>query len=87
MSVEPFSQRLIPEVLSKVRAARMVDAGELTILVETTAASTTTRLAQAAGAGVDALSPDRRCTAPMTWRRGGCGTTATGRCRLTHLSL
>lgn len=69
MSVEPGfgGQRFIPEVLSKVRAVRkMVDAGELTILVEIDGGINDDTIEQAAEAASTALSPDRRCTAPMT---------------------
>ncbi|COU14779.1 ribulose-phosphate 3-epimerase [Mycobacterium tuberculosis] len=56
MSVEPGfgGQRFIPEVLSKVRAVRkMVDAGELTILVEIDGGINDDTIEQAAEAGVD----------------------------------
>jgi len=56
MSVEPGfgGQRFIPEVLGKVRAVRkMVDAGELTILVEIDGGINEDTIEQAAEAGVD----------------------------------
>lgn len=56
MSVEPGfgGQRFIPEVLGKVRAVRkMIDAGELTILVEIDGGINEDTIEQAAEAGVD----------------------------------
>jgi ribulose-phosphate 3-epimerase len=56
MSVEPGfgGQRFIPEVLSKVRTARrLVDAGELTILVEIDGGINADTIEAAAEAGVD----------------------------------
>ncbi len=56
MSVEPGfgGQRFIPEVLGKVRAVRkMIDAGELTILVEIDGGVNEETIEQAAEAGVD----------------------------------
>src|SRR3984893_8358451 len=56
MSVEPGfgGQSFIPEVLSKVRTVRkMVDAGELTILVEIDGGISADTIEQAAEAGVD----------------------------------
>ena len=56
MSVEPGfgGQSFIPEVLSKVSAARrLVDAGELTILVEIDGGVNVDTIEQAAEAGVD----------------------------------
>src|ERR1700761_8378290 len=56
MSVEPGfgGQEFIPEVLSKVRTVRkMVDSGELTILVEIDGGINADTIEQAAGAGVD----------------------------------
>ena len=56
MSVEPGfgGQKFIPEVLSKVRTARrLVDAGELTIVVEIDGGINTDTIEQAAEAGVD----------------------------------
>jgi ribulose-phosphate 3-epimerase len=56
MSVEPGfgGQSFIPEVLSKVRAARkLIDAGELTILVEIDGGINGDTIEQAAEAGVD----------------------------------
>lgn len=56
MSVEPGfgGQKFIPEVLGKVRAARrLVDAGELTVLVEIDGGINLDTVEQAAEAGVD----------------------------------
>jgi len=56
MSVEPGfgGQRFIPEVLEKVRVARrLVDAGELTVLVEIDGGINEDTIEQAARAGVD----------------------------------
>jgi ribulose-phosphate 3-epimerase len=56
MSVEPGfgGQSFIPEVLSKVRTVRkLVDAGELTILIEIDGGITADTIEQAAEAGVD----------------------------------
>jgi ribulose-phosphate 3-epimerase len=56
MSVEPGfgGQEFIPEVLAKVRAARrLVDSGELTVLVEIDGGINTETIEQAAAAGVD----------------------------------
>ena len=56
MSVEPGfgGQSFIPEVLSKVRRARrMVDSGELTILIEIDGGINADTIEQAAEAGVD----------------------------------
>jgi ribulose-phosphate 3-epimerase len=56
MSVEPGfgGQRFIPEVLGKVRAVRkMIEAGELTILVEIDGGINEDTIEQAAEAGVD----------------------------------
>lgn len=56
MSVEPGfgGQRFIPEVLEKVRVARrLVDAGELTVLVEIDGGINDDTIEQAAQAGVD----------------------------------
>jgi ribulose-phosphate 3-epimerase len=56
MSVEPGfgGQSFIPEVLSKVSAARrLVDAGELTILIEIDGGINADTIEQAAEAGVD----------------------------------
>ncbi|MBU9764899.1 ribulose-phosphate 3-epimerase [Mycobacterium sp. TNTM28] len=56
MSVEPGfgGQKFIPEVLSKVRTARrLVDSGELTVLVEIDGGINADTIEQAAEAGVD----------------------------------
>ncbi|BCI89100.1 hypothetical protein NIIDMKKI_43060 [Mycobacterium kansasii] len=56
MSVEPGfgGQKFIPEVLSKVRTVRkMVDSGELTILIEIDGGVNADTIEQAAEAGVD----------------------------------
>ncbi|HET9139730.1 ribulose-phosphate 3-epimerase [Actinophytocola sp.] len=56
MSVEPGfgGQKFIPEVLAKVRAARrLVDGGELTVLVEIDGGINEDTIEQAAAAGVD----------------------------------
>ena len=56
MSVEPGfgGQNFIPEVLSKVRTVRkLVDSGELTILVEIDGGINADTIEQAAEAGVD----------------------------------
>jgi ribulose-phosphate 3-epimerase len=56
MSVEPGfgGQHFIPEVLSKVREVRkLVDSGELTILVEIDGGINADTIEQAAEAGVD----------------------------------
>ena len=56
MSVEPGfgGQSFIPDVLSKVRTARkLIDAGELTILVEIDGGINEDTIEQAAEAGVD----------------------------------
>jgi ribulose-phosphate 3-epimerase len=56
MSVEPGfgGQKFIPEVLSKVREVRkLVDSGELTILVEIDGGINADTIEQAAEAGVD----------------------------------
>jgi ribulose-phosphate 3-epimerase len=56
MSVEPGfgGQRFIPEVLGKVRAARrLVDAGELSVLIEIDGGINEETIEQAAEAGVD----------------------------------
>src|SRR5262249_36799735 len=56
MSVEPGfgGQKVIPEVLDKVRTVRrLVDAGELTVLVETDGGINEDTIERAAEAGVD----------------------------------
>ncbi len=85
MSVEPGfgGQSFIPEVLSKVRTVRkLVDAGELTILIEIDGGINADTIEQAAEAGVDCFVAGSAVYGAAGPRGRGSGVTATGRRRV-----
>ncbi len=85
MSVEPGfgGQSFIPEVLSKVRTARrLVDSGELTILVEIDGGINADTIEAAAEAGVDCFVAGSAVYGAGRSGRGGGGVAPTGRGRV-----